>query len=162
MRIIVISLIAMILFSCNPQKRLSRLIRKHPELFQTDTINSFEDKQTDPINIDSIFEIQTLLPGSPIPDSVPIIYSDSFIVIRARILPEITPNAGDKPGRNLSKTSKLQLSTEVRPVKYQSKSQVINKIQVQKENKIIPVLKWFTLMVLIILLLFFIVRNFFK
>lgn len=62
MKKIFLILVAMVLISCNPQKKLQRLVKKHPELLQTDTIH-FVDTitlMTQRVHKDTITSLQSI------------------------------------------------------------------------------------------------------
>ena len=51
---------AVILYACSPQKRLNRLIEKHPELVQNDTIHDTTRVITERVRIDTVLTLETL------------------------------------------------------------------------------------------------------
>lgn len=59
-KIINLLIIALLLFSCSPQKRLSRLLTHHPELMQTDTMYVNDTVIIDPYVIDTIFDLPVM------------------------------------------------------------------------------------------------------
>ena len=53
-------ILVLTLLSCSPQKKLHRLLKKHPELLQTDTIKINDSIFIPEIHIDTIFHYSTL------------------------------------------------------------------------------------------------------
>ena len=53
-------ILVLTLLSCSPQKKLHRLLKKHPELLQTDTIKINDSIFIPEIRIDTIFHYSTL------------------------------------------------------------------------------------------------------
>ena len=53
-------LILLLLLSCSPQKRLHRLVKKHPELTQLDTIKIIDTVIVPGTNIDTVFHSSLL------------------------------------------------------------------------------------------------------
>ena len=53
-------ILVLTLLSCSPQKKLHRLLKKHPELLQTDTIKINDSIFIPEIRIDTIFRYSTL------------------------------------------------------------------------------------------------------
>jgi len=71
MKLIFVILIAL-LFSCSPQKRLNRLIKKHPELVKIDTI-VVRDTIRDTINVTTeLVKIDTIFSLNKIHDTITI------------------------------------------------------------------------------------------
>src|SRR5438094_1935470 len=54
-----LSLSALILFSCSPQKRLQRLLHRHPELSKTDTVWRKDSFRIPGVKADTAFRFQT-------------------------------------------------------------------------------------------------------
>lgn len=57
MRIIRYIILIIFLCSCSPQKRIDRIVRKHPELLTKDTIKIRDTLITKSVNTDTIFNI---------------------------------------------------------------------------------------------------------
>jgi len=53
--------IILILASCSPQKRLNRLVKKHPELIKVDTLSVHDTIHTETIKADTVFKDTTFL-----------------------------------------------------------------------------------------------------
>ena len=53
--------IILILASCTPQKRLNRLVKKHPELIKVDTLSVHDTIHTETIKADTVFKDTTFL-----------------------------------------------------------------------------------------------------
>ena len=71
MKLIFVILIAL-LFSCSPQKRLNRLIKKHPELVKTDTI-VVRDTIRDTVNITTnLTRVDTIFSFNQVFDTITI------------------------------------------------------------------------------------------
>ena len=71
MKLIFVILIAL-LFSCSPQKRLNRLIKKYPELVKTDTI-VVRDTIRDTVNITTnLTRVDTIFSFSQVFDTITI------------------------------------------------------------------------------------------
>ena len=66
MRNFIFILSILFLFSCSPQKRLNRIVRKHPELVKTDTIvvrDTIRDTisiTTELVRLDTIFSLNEI------------------------------------------------------------------------------------------------------
>jgi hypothetical protein len=58
MRVSSFIILLAILFSCSPQKRLNRLLKKHPELIQTDTIWKTDTVIVEAVKIDTTFKFK--------------------------------------------------------------------------------------------------------
>jgi hypothetical protein len=58
MRVSSFIILLAILFSCSPQKRLNRLLKKHPELVQTDTIWKTDTVIVEAVKIDTTFKFK--------------------------------------------------------------------------------------------------------
>ena len=58
MRVSSFIILLAILFSCSPQKRLNRLLKKHPELVQTDTIWKTVTVIVEAVKIDTTFKFK--------------------------------------------------------------------------------------------------------
>jgi hypothetical protein len=58
MRVSSFIILLAILFSCSPQKRLNRLLKKHPELIQTDTIWQTDTLIVEAVKIDTTFKFK--------------------------------------------------------------------------------------------------------
>lgn len=70
-KLLYISLIAL-LFSCSPQKRLNRLVKKHPELVKIDTI-TVRDTIRDTINVTTeLVKVDTIFSLNEIHDTITI------------------------------------------------------------------------------------------
>jgi hypothetical protein len=53
--------IILILASCTPQKRLNRLVKKHPELIKVDTLSVHDTIHIETIKADTVFKDTTFL-----------------------------------------------------------------------------------------------------
>ncbi len=53
--------IILILASCTPQKRLNRLVKKHPELIKVDTLSVHDTIHIEAIKADTVFKDTTFL-----------------------------------------------------------------------------------------------------
>jgi len=53
--------IILILASCTPQKRLNRLVKKHPELIKVDTLSVYDTIHIETIKADTVFKDTTFL-----------------------------------------------------------------------------------------------------
>lgn len=53
--------IVLILASCTPQKRLNRLVKKHPELIKVDTLSVHDTIHIETIKADTVFKDTTFL-----------------------------------------------------------------------------------------------------
>lgn len=58
--LIIITLSILLLASCSPQRRLHRLVSKHPELSRTDTINIQDTVIVPGVKVDTIFHSSLL------------------------------------------------------------------------------------------------------
>ena len=58
MRVSSFIILLAISFSCSPQKRLNRLLKKHPELVQTDTIWKTDTVIVEAVKIDTTFKFK--------------------------------------------------------------------------------------------------------
>jgi len=54
-------IILLLLSSCSPQKRLNRLVKKHPELINVDTLSVHDTIHTETITADTVFKDTTFL-----------------------------------------------------------------------------------------------------
>jgi hypothetical protein len=63
---IALFLIISLLISCSPQKRLNRLLKKHPELVQTDTIWKPDTIITVEVKADTIIKMEDVVKGDTI------------------------------------------------------------------------------------------------
>jgi len=54
-------IIILLLSSCSPQKRLNRLVKKHPELIKVDTLSVHDTIHTETIKADTVFKDTTFL-----------------------------------------------------------------------------------------------------
>jgi len=52
-------IIILLLSSCSPQKRLNRLVKKHPELIKVDTLSVHDTIHTETIKADTVFKDTT-------------------------------------------------------------------------------------------------------
>ena len=60
MKYFTLLILSFILLSCSPQKKLHRLLKKHPELLKTDTIKINDSVFIPEIRIDTIFHYSAL------------------------------------------------------------------------------------------------------
>ena len=54
-------IIILLLSSCSPQKRLNRLVKKHPELIKVDTLSVHDTIHIETIKADTVFKDTTFL-----------------------------------------------------------------------------------------------------
>ena len=59
MKVLFPLLLVFALASCSPQKRLAKLIEKHPELVKTDTVFATTDTIIPEVRVDTLFKWQT-------------------------------------------------------------------------------------------------------